>query len=234
MSLARLAREWMKSGYDTAIMVRQMVTQRTDARERFETARRRKALEVFNHPATIDDISESLGVNYHTARRITLALLELGQIKPNGNMRDRKVLYIASAKGSGLPSIYNQYGDTHFDIVEYLEGMHDKNFPATSSEVAARAFLTTVLELMHLASVIKEHGSIDSDRLDDVHSNLINSISLLKSTTNMLQQLAEYEVFWTTDGLKRIATSNAFDQIKIDNIYAAYLRLVASNASESQ
>jgi hypothetical protein len=41
-------------------------------------------------------------------------------------------------------------------------------------------------------------------------------------------------VFWTTDGLKRIATSNAFDQIKIDNIYAAYLRLVASNASESQ
>jgi hypothetical protein len=196
-----------------------MTTGRTDARERFETARRRKALEVFNHPATIDDISESLGVNYHTARRITLALLELGQIKPNGNMRDRKVLYIASAKGSGLPSIYNQYGDTHFDIVEYLEGMHDKNFPATS---------------MHLASVIKEHGSIDSDRLDDVHSNLINSISLLKSTTNMLQQLAEYEVFWTTDGLKRIATSNAFDQIKIDNIYAAYLRLVASNASESQ
>jgi len=204
----------------------------TDARDRFETARRRRALEVFNHPATIDDVSTTLGVNYHTARRITLSLLDLGQIKPNGNMRDRKVLYIASTKGTGLPSIYNQYGDTHFDLMDYLEGMHKGGFPATTSEVAARSFLTTVLELMHLASVVKEHGSIDSDRLDDVHANLINSISLLKSTTLMLQQLAEYEVFWTTDGLKRIASSNTFDQIKIDNIYAAYLRLVADNARE--
>lgn len=197
------------------------------AQEKFSAARRRRALDSFNHPATIDDLAKGLGVAYYTARRIVNELLELGQIKPNGNMRERHILYIRSSKGNNLPSIYNQYGDTHFDLLDYLDGMHSANFPATSSEQAARNFLVTVLELMHLASVVKEHGTSGTtvpERLDDIHMSLINSISLLKSTTVMLQQLAEYEIFWTTDGLKLIASANGFDPVKIDNIYAAYLQ----------
>ncbi|HET7713343.1 MAG TPA: hypothetical protein VFK94_02845 [Patescibacteria group bacterium] len=202
------------------------------AQERFAAARRRKALDTFNVPATIKDLESALGVNYHTARRITIELLDLGQIKPNGNMRERHILYIRSSKGNMMPSIYNQYGDTHFDLIDYLKGMKDAGFPATSSEVAARSFLTTVLELMHLCSVVKEHGSVETERLEELHNQVINNIALLKSTTNMLQQLAEYEIFWSNEGLKRIASSNGFDNVLISNIYATYLKQFTESPTE--
>jgi hypothetical protein len=42
----------------------------------------------------------------------------------------------------------------------------------------------------------------------------------------MLQQLAEYDIFWTQDGLQTIANGNDFDQNIVDNIYIAYLHSV--------
>jgi len=200
-----------------------MVSKQT-ARERFASERRKIALKTFNKPASIDDLAGDLGVAYHTARRVVEELTELGTIKPTGQVRDRKVLFISATKEETLPAIYNQYGDTYFDLITYLKGMHEADFPATSSEIAARNFLTTTVTLMHYAAVAKEHGNVSNEDLDTLHGNLLDSITLLKSTANMLQQIAEYDIFWTSEGLKKIAHNNAFDDLSIESIYAAYLK----------
>jgi hypothetical protein len=195
-------------------------------RDKFNIARRKLVIESLVIPKSIDQVAKDTGIPYHTMRRVVAELLELGTVKPTGQQLGSKILYIQSSKADTIPTIYNEHGDVHFSPLDYIKSMAEANFPVSQTEVAARSFLTTVIELFHLAAVAGKTGAVDLESLNTLHHNLLNNIALIRSTVLMLQQLAEHEIFWSEEGLKKIASNNTFDQNQIEEIYIQYLRSV--------
>lgn len=178
---------------------------------------------ILNHlektPCSISSISDDLGIQYYTARRIVNDLYERGLIKVVQTIDRHKVYGFnldSDVEHEFIPRILDSINKNSVKAIYMLEAVgHEQSMKSTQ---AACRLPKHVVDLMITAN-FAAHGQDVSFRLDRIREALQKDYLYLKNAASIYEQLLKEPRFWATKALAEMTDDADYNYQVVQQAY---------------
>lgn len=170
---------------------------------------------------TISSMSETLGENYHTIRRIFLNLQDTGMLEQkgyrNGSALYRMIAPDGKTKNHSIPVGPSPNGPLKLTRLLDLVGKEDKSSTALAATALPRNMARIFMAALRF---VESNGQYNIEKnLKTIRLELETNLALLEQQVKLYKAVLQADVFWDERKIKAVPYDYEFDR---DAVVAAY------------